>query len=315
MRQLFPNVFEMDDQRIVTPNYAPGIKVYDEELYNIQGAEYRTWNPSKSKLGAYVMKGGRDLAIDERSRVLYLGAANGTTPSHVSDILSKGILYAVEFSPRSYRDLLMMSENRDNIVPVLADAWRPELYERFIGKVDLLFQDIAQRQQAAIFAKNINRFKPAAAMLAIKARSVDVAKEPHVVYREVCDELEASTGYDVIEMVDLGPFERDHSAIVMRPRGTAKRLNREGGGQRQYDDRDNRGGGRQDRGDFRGGDRRGGGGGGYRGGGGGGQRDDRGGRPSFQRRDDQGGGRPSGGGGDRNERRFDRRGGGQRDRW
>lgn len=299
MQEVFPNVVMMDDQRILTPNLAPGVKVYDEELHTLRGVEYRTWNPSKSKLGAFIVKGGRQMPLRANSRVLYLGAANGTTPSHVSDIVRDGVLYAVEFSPRSFRDLLTMSQDRPNIVPVLADAWRPELYERFMGKVDFLFQDIAQRQQAAIFAKNINRFRPAAAMLAIKARSVDVAKDPRDVYAEVAEELEANTQYDVVEMVELGPYERDHAAIVLRPRGHGGKpaapekarqrgftAPREGGGKPRFD---------RDRRD------QGGGGGGY----GGGRRDD---KPRFQ---------PKGGGGDRgrddrgvgggDRRRFDRR--------
>ena len=216
MAQL-PNLVRFDDGRLLTKNLAPGQRVYDEELYTVEGSEHRTWNPMKSKLGSYLVKGGRYLELRDDSAVLYLGAANGTTPSHVSDIVSRGVMVAVEFSPRSFRDLLRISERRPNIVPVLADAWRPELYERYIGKVDLLFQDIAQRQQGAIFAKNINRFKPKLAIIAVKARSVDVAANPRDVYQAIAEETAQLTGYEVIEMVDLGPFERDHAAVVLVP--------------------------------------------------------------------------------------------------
>lgn len=217
-----PGVVQFDDGRLLTRNLAPGVRVYDEELHTVNGEEHRTWNPTRSKLGAYIVKGGRYVPLHERSTVLYLGAANGTTPSHVSDIVRDGLLVAVEFSPRSFRDLLRVSGQRPNMVPVLADAWRPELYERYLGKVDLLFQDIAQRQQAAIFAKNINRFKPAWAMLAIKARSVDVAAHPRQVYENVSREVSELTGYEVVDMIDLGPYEKDHAAIVLRP-GTGER--------------------------------------------------------------------------------------------
>jgi fibrillarin-like pre-rRNA processing protein len=222
-RAIAANVVALDDERIATRNLAPGQRVYDEDLLTIDGAEYRSWNPSRSKLGSYIMKGGRNFPLTEKSRVLYLGAANGTTPSHVSDIVSQGTLVAVEFSFRSFRDLLRVAGPRPNMVPVLADAWRPELYERYIGKVDLLFQDIAQRQQAQIFAKNVNRFKPTMGILAVKARSVDVAANPRDVYQQVSADVEALTGYSVIETIDLGPFEKDHAAIVITPGGGRKR--------------------------------------------------------------------------------------------
>jgi len=51
-----------------------------------------------------------DIFIRPGSKVLYLGAASGTTVSHVSDIVGKdGIVYAVEFSHRSGRDLVNMA--------------------------------------------------------------------------------------------------------------------------------------------------------------------------------------------------------------
>ena len=297
MRELAPGVVGFDDGRILTRNLVPGQRVYDEELHTVEGQEFRTWNPTRSKLGAYLMKGGRNFPLRADSRVLYLGAANGTTPSHVSDVVRDGLMVAVEFSPRSFRDLLRMSAPRGNVVPVLADAWRPELYGRYLGKVDFLFQDIAQRQQAAIFAKNVNRFKPAWAMLAIKARSVDVAAHPREVYDRVAAEVAALTGYEVVEMVDLGPYEKDHAAIVLRP-GGAPGKKRDAAPRAERDERRDDRPPREDRGGFQRRDDRGGGG--FQ------RRDDRprGGGGGFQRRDD----RPQGGGGFRP--REDRGGGG-----
>jgi len=225
-REVLPNVISFDDGRILSRNMVPGQRVYDEELHTVDGQEFRTWNPTRSKLGAYVVKGGRAVDVRPDANVLYLGAANGTTVSHVSDMLSRGLVVAVEFSPRSFRDLLRMSDPRGNIVPILADAWRPELYARFAGKVDLLFQDIAQRQQAAIFSKNIEAFKPALAMIAVKARSVDVASHPRQVYEAVAAEITERTGYEVIDSLDLGPYEKDHAALVLRPGAGGKRQER-----------------------------------------------------------------------------------------
>ena len=329
MREVVPGVVGFDDGRLLTRNLVPGQRVYDEELHTVEGEEYRTWNPMRSKLGSYILKGGRSFPLRADSRILYLGAANGTTPSHVSDIVRDGLLVAVEFSPRSFRDLMRMSGPRPNVVPILADAWRPELYERYLGRVDFLFQDIAQRQQSAIFAKNVNRFKPQWAMISVKARSVDVAAHPRDVYERVAIEVAEMTGYEVVETLDLGPYEKDHAAIVIRPGGGKKREaatraearderppreDRGGGGFRPREDRGGgggfggyqRGGGggggfrpREDRGGgggFRPREDRGGGGGGFR------PRDDRGpgGPPRrFDRRDDEGGAPGAGGAGDR----------------
>jgi len=249
------NTIHMDDGRLFTKNMVPGTRVYDEELHNMRDGEHRLWDPRRSKLGSYLVKGGRHVSLEADSTVLYLGAANGTTPSHVSDIIDRGTLVGVEFSPRSFRDLVGVADRRPNLLPVLADAWQPEKYERFVGTVDLLFQDIAQRQQAAIFAKNINRFKPDQAMIAVKARSVDVAADPRSVYTAVAAEVADSTEYDMVDMLDLGPFERDHAALIFkpgtgkapRPRPDAEIERRDEGGER-----DNRGGGYNERRDSRG---------------------------------------------------------------
>lgn len=49
--------------------------------------EYRVWNPFRSKLGAAILSGVDNIHMPPGSKVLYLGAASGTTVSHVSDIV------------------------------------------------------------------------------------------------------------------------------------------------------------------------------------------------------------------------------------
>lgn len=74
-----------------------------------------------------------------------MGAASGTTVSHVSDIVGiTGYVYAVEFSHRSGRDLMNLSKRRPNIVPIICDARRPLEYRSLIGMVDTVFADVAQ---------------------------------------------------------------------------------------------------------------------------------------------------------------------------
>lgn len=49
--------------------------------------EYRVWNPFRSKLAAAILGGIDQIHMPPGSKVLYLGAASGTTVSHVSDIV------------------------------------------------------------------------------------------------------------------------------------------------------------------------------------------------------------------------------------
>ena len=49
--------------------------------------EYRVWNPFRSKLAAAILGGIDKIHMKPGSKVLYLGAASGTTVSHVSDIV------------------------------------------------------------------------------------------------------------------------------------------------------------------------------------------------------------------------------------
>lgn len=54
---------------------------------NGEKIEYRVWNPFRSKLAAAVLGGVEQIHMPPGSKVLYLGAASGTTVSHVSDVV------------------------------------------------------------------------------------------------------------------------------------------------------------------------------------------------------------------------------------
>ena len=102
--------------------------------------EYRVWNPFRSKIAAAILGGVKDIFIKPGAKVLYLGAASGTTVSHVSDIVGKeGVVYAVEFSHRSGRDLVNMAKKRTNVVPIIADARKPLEYRILVLIIFYLF--------------------------------------------------------------------------------------------------------------------------------------------------------------------------------
>jgi fibrillarin-like pre-rRNA processing protein len=186
--------------------------VYSERM--IGGS--RVWDPFRSKLAA-LYYAGTGVELTPEMRVLYLGAANGTTVSHVADYVEA--VYAVEFAPRPMQDLLEVARRRKNIVPIMADASRPEQYAPLVEAVDLLYQDVAQPDQAAILVRNCAFLKPEGmVVLMLKTRSVDIRKTPEEVFRDTIGELAAS-GLDVVESVWLSPYHKDHAAIVCRKTG------------------------------------------------------------------------------------------------
>ncbi|RLI67830.1 MAG: fibrillarin-like rRNA/tRNA 2'-O-methyltransferase [Candidatus Gerdarchaeota archaeon] len=213
---IFNIIFPDGSRKIATKNFAPGNKVYGEDLITVKNIEYRLWEPSRSKLAAAIVKGLKTVPIVPGSKVLYLGAASGTTPSHVSDIIGeKGMVFCVEFSARSTRDLVFLCEKRSNMLPILDDARYPANYHFLVDTVDVVYCDVAQPDQAKIIADNAKTFlkKGGHVLLAIKARSIDSSKKPSVIYKQQMTVLE-DEGFEILEAIDLHPLEKDHAMIL-----------------------------------------------------------------------------------------------------
>jgi fibrillarin-like pre-rRNA processing protein len=211
-------ILEEGAQRLATKNLSPGRNVYGERLVRFDGAEYRVWDAFRSKLAAAILKGLNTVPIKPGHTVLYLGAASGTTVSHVSDILGeKGHVYCVEFASRSIRDLVdNVCNYRLNMSPILEDARFPEKYAMFITKkVDDVYCDIAQSEQAKILADNDELFLKNSGwiMLAVKAQSIDVTKEPSEIYKREIKVLE-KRGFRTEQTVYLEPYDKAHAMIV-----------------------------------------------------------------------------------------------------
>ena len=220
VRELSSGIYELDiDDRkmLATKNMIPGMSVYGERLITEDDTEFRQWDPSRSKLGAMVLK-NFDIPLEADSTVLYLGAASGTTVSHVSDILTDGLVYAVEFSPRTMRDLIQLCDQRPNIIPILADANKPQSYAHIVEKVDVVFQDVAQPNQAEIAAVNSKYFleEHGHLMLSIKSRSIDTVASPKKIFKEEVRKLESGFDieFEVLERKELEPFHEDHLGLV-----------------------------------------------------------------------------------------------------
>ncbi len=216
-REIYWIIFEDGSKRLATRNLTPGHAVYGERLVKHRNVEYRVWDPYRSKFAAAIIRGLETVPIQPNCRVLYLGAASGTTASHVSDIVGEdGHVYCVEFAARSIRELVEnVCVHRLNMSPILADARLPEHYAKLVGKPEDIYCDVAQPEQAKILADNADRFlKPEGwAMLAIKAQSIDVTREPSEVYKQEIKTLR-SRGFRIQQVVHLEPYDKAHAMIV-----------------------------------------------------------------------------------------------------
>jgi len=217
----FPEIYwatlEDGSRKLATKNLASGVNVYGERLIKYEGEEYRVWDPFRSKFAASILKGLEKVPIQPSHKVLYLGAASGTTASHVSDIVGEGgHVYCIEFAARSIRELVnKVCAFRPNMSPILADARFPERYAALVEKVDDIYCDIAQPEQAKVLADNADLFLKAEGwvMLAIKARSVDVTKKPSEVYQQEIDVLK-NRGFRIEDVMHLEPYDKAHAMIV-----------------------------------------------------------------------------------------------------
>jgi rRNA 2''-O-methyltransferase fibrillarin (EC 2.1.1.-) len=212
---IFDGVYKLDG-KLCTESLVQGKKVYGEEHKEFGGKEYRMWNPYRSKLAAAILNGLKNEHIRRSDSVLYLGAATGTTTSHVSDMIGKeGLLYCVELSERNMRDLLTVCESRTNMLPILADARYTERYELMLKQCDIIYQDVSSPEQVGILLSN-SRFlkKGGYAYFAIKSQSIDIKKSPEHTFRKALAEL--SRVFEVVEEVRIEPYHKLHLFAVLR---------------------------------------------------------------------------------------------------
>ncbi|XP_028383820.2 rRNA/tRNA 2'-O-methyltransferase fibrillarin-like protein 1 [Phyllostomus discolor] len=213
-------IYRGAEDALVTLNMVPGHSVYGERRVTVtEGGvkqEYRTWNPFRSKLAAAILGGVDQIHIKPKSRVLYLGAASGTTVSHVSDIVGpEGLVYAVEFSHRAGRDLVNVANKRTNIIPVLEDARHPLKYRMLVGMVDVIFADVAQPDQSRILALNAHTFLRNGGhfLISIKANCIDSTASAEAVFASEVRKLQQEN-LKPQEQLTLEPYERDHAVVI-----------------------------------------------------------------------------------------------------
>lgn len=210
---------------LVTKNLSPGESVYGEKRISVENSgpanadgtpsttkvEYRVWNPFRSKLAAGVLGGLDEIFIKPGAKVLYLGAASGTSVSHVADIVGPtGTVFAVEFSHRSGRDLINMATHRTNVIPIIEDARHPLRYRMLVSMVDVIFADVAQPDQARIVGLNAHLFLKVGGgiVVSIKANCIDSTAAPEAVFAREVTKLREER-IKPLEQLTLGKYNSD----------------------------------------------------------------------------------------------------------
>tara|TARA_Y100000766_G_scaffold56535_1_gene46021 strand:- start:889 stop:1575 length:687 start_codon:yes stop_codon:yes gene_type:complete len=217
-----------DGRTLWTLNAVPKKAVYGESLRNFSGTEFRRWDPTRSKLGAALVRTRRApelLLPEEGTTVLYLGAGHGTSISHLHDHLCgaendlSGRLVAVDLAPRCLRELTHMAKSRPGLVPVLGDARKHAAWGVLLPrKVNWLFQDVAQAGQVDIFVAACRRFleRNGTGLLSLKAASERWTGEGEEALFTSVEQTLESSGFEVEERIELAGYEDNHVLFAVR---------------------------------------------------------------------------------------------------
>lgn len=192
-------------------------EVYGERVISVPPGWWRRWDPYRSKLSAALVRGFLGPLPRPNERWLYLGAATGTTTSHVADLVGpEGAVYAVEMSPRPFARLLRLAERYPNLLPILGDARRPEEYAAWVPPVDGVYSDVAQPDQVRIARQNADLFlrEGRPLLLVLKLSSIARGRSPESLVEQALGELRPFRA--IGPPLTLEPFHRQHRFLAAR---------------------------------------------------------------------------------------------------
>ena len=83
--------------------------------------------------------------------------------------------------------------------------------------MDVVYVDIAQPDQTNIAIENCRMYlKPNGYLfLVIKARSIDVTKDPKYIINNEIKKLE--TAFQINQVINLNPYDKDHAMVIATP--------------------------------------------------------------------------------------------------
>ncbi len=220
---------------LATKNLVKGNQCYNERLVQLNGEEYRIWKHYRSKLAAGIIHGLEILPIIEKSRILYLGASQGITVSHVSDMIgTEGIIYAVEHSHETVKKLQEeVTSKRKNIKPIIMDAAKPSQYQIIDRKVDVVYVDLDQPNEMEIAILNCKMYLQVGGylLLMVKTRLVDQYQGKKFIINdksELVNTIEEintkkyttmdslKVNFEILQQINLDDYFKEYSMIVAK---------------------------------------------------------------------------------------------------
>jgi fibrillarin-like pre-rRNA processing protein len=185
--------------------------LHGEHVIAVRGSLYRHWETARSKLAAGLARGWADPLPERSEHWLYLGAASGTTATHVADLVGPaGAVFSVEKSARPFLTLVDAADRYPNLFPILQDARVPDEYAGLVPPVDGLYQDVAQPDQIDIALANARLYLRGGGklLLALKTSSLGRTGTPAEKAAAAVHRLE--TGFTVRPPLSLEPHHRQH---------------------------------------------------------------------------------------------------------
>jgi len=200
--------------------------VYGERWVEVDGRAFRAFEPGRSKLAAGIARAWTGPVPKSGERWLYLGAATGTTASHIADLVGpNGAVYAIERSPRPFARLLALAERWPPLLPILGDARALRDYSALVPPVAGIYVDVAQPDQVEIVRSNAALFleRPGGAVVvALKTASMGRERDPAGHLREA--EAQLRPLVELAPSVRLDPFHKGHYLVGGHARGELFRL-------------------------------------------------------------------------------------------
>ena len=184
------------------------------KIIKMEERKNQEWNQYRSKWKA-ALKKGLDINLKGDENILYLGASSGTTVGQISK-LTRGIIFAVENSPKMAIRLVNLAEKRENIAPIFSDARNIEHLKKaiFDKKIDILFQDIPSRDQIQIIEKASEIIdKKCKILLSLKTQSISQRD-----YKETAKDIEKKLkeNFEIVQKTDLLPFHKKHFFYILK---------------------------------------------------------------------------------------------------
>lgn len=227
-----PRLFEVlraDRRELWTEAVGDPPPVYGERWAEVSDRRVRQFEPGRSKLAAAIVRSWSGDLPAPGERWLYLGAASGTTASHVADLVGpEGRVYAVERSVRPFAKLLALAERWPNLRPILADARDPLAYASLVPPVDGLYADIAQADQLEIVRRNaelLGSGEGTRLLVALKTASMG-RQRTAAGHRDVA-EADLAEVATLAASVPLEPFHKAHFMVGGRWGPSARLPSRE----------------------------------------------------------------------------------------